>query len=162
MALRVLAAVGVAVLLVAGCGQTAEQAVDQAVGQVVESATEQLKDQAAELGLDLPAGVSTELPANFPADIPLPPEGELLAVLDNPDGLTALFTVSGLTAEAFDAYVASVKAAGYDSEISATDLGVSDEGFTKAVVLVGNGSTVSITAFVAGGTGQITIVVGAE
>ena len=82
MVIRILAAVGCAALLVAGCGQSAEQAVDKAVGQVVDQATQQLQDQAAELGIDLPAG-SIALPLAHRSTLRVAlPLGDVAAAVD--------------------------------------------------------------------------------
>lgn len=141
MALRsnIVGALLAAALILTGCGQSGEPAVETLQG-----------------------GVGTELPAGFPSSIPQPPGGQLMAAFETPDGLSVMWTVEGLTPESFDTYVASVKSAGFNSEISATDMDMGDEGFTKVVVLVGGSQTISITGFLVGGSGQVSMVVAAE
>ena len=168
MVLRLIGAIAAAALVLTGCAQATEQAAENLIesqtGADVDvsdgGGTVTFSDE--ETDTTVQGGSGTELPAGFPSDIPQPPSGQLMAALENPDGLSVMWTVDGLTAEAFDAYVASVKSAGYSSEMSATDLDTGCEGFSRTVVLVGNGKTLSISGFAIDGAGQVSIVVAAE
>lgn len=162
--LRIVSALCGAALVLTGCGQAAETVIESQTGADVEitdgGGTVTFSDE--EEGTKVQGGAGTELPANFPSDIPQPPGGQLFAAAETPDGLSVMWTVDGMTAESFDAYVASVKAAGYDTEMYANQMDMGEGDFTKGVALTGNGQTVSITGVLADGTGQISMVITAE
>jgi hypothetical protein len=161
---QIFGSVAVSVLILTGCGQATETLIESQTGADVEVSDggETITFSDEESGTTVQGGAGTQLPAGFPSDIPEPPGGQLMAAAETPDGLSVMWTVDGLTAQNFDEYVATIKAAGYSSEMSASDMNMGDEGFTKAVVLVGNGQTVSITGFLVDGSGQVSIVVAAE
>lgn len=162
--LHIAGVIAATALILSGCGQATETLIESQTGADIEvtdgGGTVTLTDEESQMTVQ--GGSGTQLPEGFPSDIPQPPGGQLLAAAQSPEGLTVMWTVEGFTLDNFDAYVASIKAAGYDSEISATDMNMGDDGFTKAVVLVGNGQTVSITGVLIDGSGQVSMVVAAE
>jgi len=161
---RISAAIAAGVLLLGGCGQAAESVIETQTGADVEITDDggTLTFSDEEEGTKVQGGVGTQLPASFPSDIPEPPGGQLFAAAETPDGLSVMWTVEGMTAESFDAYVASVKAAGYDNEVFANQMDMGEGNFTNGVALSGNGQTLSITGVLADGTGQISLVITAE
>jgi hypothetical protein len=161
---RIIGSLAAAALLLTGCGQAAETIIESQTGADVEVSDggETVTFSDEETGTTVQGGTGTQLPAAFPSDIPEPPGGQLFAAAETPEGLSVMWTVEGLTTESFDAYVASVKSAGYDSELYANEMDMGEGNFTKGVALTGNGQTVSITGVLADGTGQISMVIAAE
>jgi len=161
---RIVGALCVAALVLTGCGQAAETVIESQTGADVEitDGGETVTFSDEESGTTVQGGSGTELPSNFPSDIPQPPGGQLFAASESPEGLTAMWSVEGLTAESFDAYVASIKAAGYDDELFAQNMDMGEGNFTKAVSLAGKGQNVSVTGVLSDGTGQISVIIAAE
>jgi hypothetical protein len=164
-------AVGVgaaAVLVLTGCGQAAEKAAESAIesasgGDVqVDIGDQTMTFTDEEEGVRVQGGEGTQLPAAFPADLPTPPNGQLMSAAETPDGVSVVWTATGLDVASFDAYVASVRSAGYDDEVSSTEFDMGADGFSKSYVLMGKGQAVSITAIIADEASQISMVITQE
>lgn len=153
-----------AALVLTGCGQAAQTLIEAQTGGDVEISDggESLTITDEESGTTVQGGTGTQLPSSFPGDIPQPPGGQLFAAAETPDGLSLMWTVDGLTLEDFDAYVASIRAAGYDTEVFANEMDMGDNNVTKGVALSGKGRTVSITGVLVDGSAQISLVIAAE
>lgn len=148
-----------AVLALGGCGQSAESIIESATGADVQIGEESFSFESDSNGFKIEGGVGTGLPAGFPDDIPEPAGAVLLSTTETVDGLSVTWTWEGLAIEDFDRYVASLRAAGYDEEVTTSAMDLGEGNFTRGAILVGKGKTVSVSAFVAEGSSGLTIII---
>lgn len=160
-------------VLLAGCSSATEQVAETATGADIDISGDSMTmsdDQGTvtvedggdtityegEDGTSMVAGSGAELPPTFPADVPVPANVTIISAVENGEGAAVIWNAEGLTEEAFEAWVAEVRAAGYDEEVSSYGA-PQPQGFTKAYELRGNGLIVNVTGMGAEGTGQITL-----
>lgn len=172
-----LAAAGV---LLAGCGQVAEQAtesaLEQATGTDIEMTDEgfTITDDETSMTVDsegqsvtmtdesgtssFQAGDDTQLPDTYPSDLPTPEGGVLSTVGDTPEGLFVMWGYDTYTAADFDAYVAQIQAAGYSltGDIVSVDSG---DSMNRTATFTGGGKTIAVTAMGASDFGQVSVVI---
>jgi hypothetical protein len=149
-------------LALAGCGKATESIVESTAGGDLDISGETFTFESDADDVLIQGGAGTQLPENFPSDIPLPPGAQIMSATQTPEGSSVMWTWDDITVEAFDAFVASVKAAGYDEEVTTTSMDLGDEGFTRGAILIGKGKTLSISALVSDEAGALTIVVTAD
>lgn len=100
-------------------------------------------------------GENLEIPDTVPSDLPMPPDATLVVVSDTGDGVELMWSRDGFTEADFDAYLDTVRAAGFadDGEEVAVDFGGGM--FSRSVPFAKDGASVKITASVTEGPGQI-------
>lgn len=162
-----------AALLISGCSSAAEQVAESASGADVDingdSMTITSDDGSVtveeggdtvtyegEDGTTVVSGAGADLPATYPADMPVPSGVEVVSALENGEGVAVIWNAEGLTEEAFEAFIAEIRAAGYGEEVNSYGA-PQPNGFTKAYDLRGKGLIVSVTGMGSEGTGQITL-----
>lgn len=146
-------------LVLAGCGQVAEQAAEQAVEQAMgEDADINVEDGSVSMtdaeGNNVAIGENVALPDNWPAEIPVYDGGTLsLASVDAASGVTAMWMTDATPEDAAAAYGAALEAAGYsvDSETSMEGMAGGDyrgNGWLVSVVALGaeDGNSLMVTA----------------
>ncbi len=103
-------------------------------------------------------GGAAEIPASFPSDVPLPDGAKLLSAVEESQGSTSLtWEWPGLNQEILDAYLASVKDAGYTLEGQTYSMDMGGGDFTSGGQFTGPTHTVAIVGLSADGMGQLSI-----
>ena len=165
-------------LSLTACGQAAETMTEAATGADVEMSGDgmtitdengasvtvdgegnvSMTDEST--GLKVETGANATLPAGLPSGFPLPPEGAVLATTgESPEGIQLAYAWDGLDRATFDAYVASVKAAGYDKDVEEMDTPIGDNGFSTSVAMSNGAKKVFISAFGQDGVGQLSLMI---
>lgn len=179
--LRTIAAgVGISALLfTAGCGQAAESVVENATGTDVEMTDEGMTiegeggsvtvdgggDSMTVTGEDgseysVTSGDAAEVPDSVPSDLPLPEGGKLSGAVSQGDGTSSLaYDWTDLTQEGYEAYVASLEAAGYASQGDEGVMDMGDGAFSGGGSFSNGTTLVTVSAFAEGGVGQIILTI---
>jgi hypothetical protein len=143
--------------LLTGCGQAAEELVEQGIEQETGGDVE-LDDGNVRVddgqGNEFSVGGEVELPDSWPQAVPTP-DGTLILAGSSDGGAnqTASWQTSGSAASATAAYGAALTAAGF-TQTQQVDLGAglttlySGNGFEVSVVATGNGSEASLSVTV--------------
>lgn len=146
-----------AALILTGCGQAAETAVEAGTGMDVEIGDGGGTVTLEQDGTKISAGVNAELPAGWPEELPTPPNGQLISSSGSAEQVITSWVVEGLTADGITEYLNQVKAAGYTQEISTADFGSDAEMISKTTVLGGKGKEVSVAVTIMDGSGLINV-----
>jgi len=137
--------------VLAGCGQIAENAVEQAAEQAVGGNVDITEDGLTvqdDEGNNVTIGEDVPIPDNWPAEIPVLEGGALVSVMVAGDGtsVNAMWTTPATAEETMAAYGAALASAGYTVDSNTNTSGMVNGEFS------GNGYTVSTTAVTADGS----------
>jgi hypothetical protein len=157
VALTGLLALGIPAL--AGCGNVAENAIEQAAGDAIGGDVE-LSDGGLTVtnsdGTQMQLGENMSVPDNWPSGLPTYDGGSLVSVVVEGDGSTvnAVWTTEEAAEDAAATYGAALESAGYTAGTTSNMAGMANTEYT------GGEYTVNVTALDADGT--TTLMVNAE
>ncbi len=176
----IVAGAGVSALLfTVGCGQAAESIVENATGTDIEVTDDGMTvsgeggsvtvdgggDSMTITGDDgseysVTSGDASEVPDTVPSDLPLPEGGTLSGVVSQGDGVSSLaYDWTDLTQEGYEAYVASLEAAGYAPQGDEGVMDMGDGAFSGGGSFSNGTTMVTLSAFAEAGVGQIFITI---
>lgn len=173
----ILATLAVPAVILVGCGQTVETAVETATGADIQMSGDDVTIAGEggesmtidsdggtvtytdeEEGLEITTGADQELPEGWPAGLPVPPGDTITAVSESADGtILVSWSWNGMSKQDLDAYLGALESAGYTEQSDPLEQDYGDAGFTKIVGFADSTNELTVSAQAMEGMGGISV-----